>query len=244
MFMKKIHFIALLILFGFSTIHSQTEEYFDAPFGGGLGYNPGWIIPNVDIINTQIKSLGIPEFSKNGFYTSGISGYMYLGFLKQIRAGGFGFGGSTSRDISIGGINKEAVYSISGGGLTIEYTLPFVRNWGISLGTIIGRGSLQLDLYQNKGSVSWSNLWTDLSANTSQNINTKLKNSYWFITPTLNIDIPFDRFITFRIGAGYQFTFGGKWKLDNDVDITGVPSGIDANSFFIQTGIFIGFFSF
>ncbi|PJA99097.1 MAG: hypothetical protein CO128_04730 [Ignavibacteriales bacterium CG_4_9_14_3_um_filter_30_11] len=242
--MKKINFIAFFILISFTTIFSQTEEYFDAPFGGGLGYNPGWIIPNVDIINTQIKSLGIPEFSKSGFYTSGISGFIYLGFLKQVRVGGFSFGGSTSRDISIAGINKEAVYSLSGGGLTIEYTLPYVRDWGISIGTIIGRGSLELELFQNKGSVSWSNIWTDLSTNTSQNINKKLKNSYWFLTPTLNIDIPVDRFISFRIGAGYQFTFGDKWKLDNDVDISGVPSDLNADSYFIQTGVFIGFFSF
>lgn len=244
MFMKKINFTAFFILISFTTIFSQTEEYFDAPFGGGIGYNPGWIIPNVDIINSQIKSLGIPEFSNSGFYTSGVSGFIYLGFLKQVRIGGFGYGGSSSREISTSGINKEAVYSLSGGGLTIEYTLPYVRDWGISIGTIIGRGSLQLDLYQNKGSVSWSNLWSDLSSNTSQNINSSLENSYWFLTPTLNIDIPVDRFITFRIGAGYQFTFGGKWELDNDLDISGVPSGLNADSYFIQTGIFIGFFSF
>jgi len=242
--MKKINFIAFFVLISFATVFSQTEEYFDAPFGGGLGYNPGWIVPNVDIINTQIKLLGIPEFSNSGFYTSGISGFMYLGFLKQFRAGGFGFGGSTSNDISISGINKEAVYSISGGGLTIEYTLPYVRNWGISIGTIIGRGSLHLDIYQNKGSESWGNLWSDLSSNTSQNIHSSLINSYWFATPILNIDIPVDRFITFRIGAGYQFTIGDKWKLDNDVDLTGVPSDLNADSYFIQTGIFIGFFSF
>lgn len=244
MFMKKINFIAIIILFSFTSIYSQTEEYFDAPFGGGIGYNPGWIIPNVNIINAQIKSLGIPEFSNSGFYTSGISGYMYLGFLKHVRLGGIGFGGSTSREISISGINKEAVYSLNGGGISIEYTLPYVRDWGISIGTIIGRGSLELELFQNKGSISWNNIWSELNANSTQNINRSLKNSYWFIIPTLNIDIPLDRFITLRFGAGYQLTFGDSWKVDNNINISGVPSGLDANSFFIQTGILIGFFSF
>lgn len=249
MFMKKIHFITIIIFFSLISIYSQTDEYFDAPFGGGIGYNPGWIIPNLDIINSQLKSLGIPEFSNSGFYTSGISGFMYLGFLKHIRLGGIGFGGSTSRNISIAGINKEAIYSLSGGGISIEYTLPYVRDWGISVGTTLGRGSMELELFQNRGSMSWSNIWSELNANPttllkSQNINRSLKNSYWFIIPTINVDIPLNRFITFRVGAGYQITFGDNWTVDNDIDVTGVPSGLDANSYFIQTGIYIGFFSF
>ena len=101
MLMKKNLLAVIIILLSIINLYSQNEEYFDAPFGGGIGYNPGWIIPNFDIINTQIKSLGIPEFSNSGFYTSGFSGFMYLGFLKHIRIGGLGFGGSTSRDISV-----------------------------------------------------------------------------------------------------------------------------------------------
>ncbi|MCH7973595.1 MAG: hypothetical protein IH949_06865, partial [Bacteroidetes bacterium] len=132
----------------------------------------------------------------------------------------------------------------SGGGLSVEYNLPYIRDLGISVGTIIGRGSIELELFQNKGSISWSNIWSDLNNNSTQNLNKDLKNSYWFLIPTINIDIPLDRFIILRLGAGYQLTFGNKWTVDNDIDITGVPSGLDANSFFIQTGIFIGFFSF
>ncbi len=244
MFMKKNQLAVIIIFLCFTNIYSQNDDYFDAPFGGGIGYNPGWMIPDFDIINSQIKSLGIPEFSSSGFYTSGISGFMYLGFLKQVRIGGIGFGGSTSRDVSIAGIKKEAVYSLSGGGISIEYTLPYVRDLGISIGTVLGRGSLELELFQNKGSISWNNVWSDLNSNSTSNINRSLKNNYWFLIPTLNIDIPLDRFITLRFGAGYQITFGDSWKVDNDIEISGVPSGLDANSFFIQTGIFIGFFSF
>lgn len=244
MLMKKNLFVVIIILFYVINLYSQNDEYFDAPFGGGIGYTSGWIIPNVDIINNQIKSLGIPEFSDSGFYISGISGFMYLGFLKQIRIGALGFGGSTSRDISIAGINKEAAFSLSGGGLSVEYTLPYIRDLGISVGTIIGRGNLELKLFQNKGSISWGNVWSDLKNNSTQNLNKSLKNSYWFLIPTINIDIPLDRFITLRFGAGYQLTFGDEWTADNNIDITGVPPGLDANSFFIQTGIFIGFFSF
>ena len=244
MFMKIIRITAIIFILSFTTIYSQTEEYFDAPFGGGIGYNPGWMIPNVDIINTQIKSLGIPEFSNSGFYTSGISGFMYLGFLKQVRLGGIGFGGSTSRDVSISGTNKEAIYSISGGGISFEYTLPYVRDLGISIGAIFGKGSMELELFQNKGSINWGNIWTDLNSNSTTNLNRSIKNNYWFVIPTLNLDIPLSRFTSIRFGVGYQMTFGESWKADNDIELNGVPSGLNANSFFIQTGIFVGFFSF
>ncbi len=135
-------------------------------------------------------------------------------------------------------------YSIGGGGLTIEYTLPLVRTFGISVGTIIGGGSTQIDIYKNSGSFSWDNVWTDiLSPVSSTNTHRTIKNSFWFFTPTLNIDIPFLRFMIFRIGGGYQVTFANSWKIDNDNDLSNVPSNLNGNSFYIQTGLLVGFFS-
>jgi hypothetical protein len=46
------------------------------------------------------------------------------------------------------------------------------------------------------------------------------------------------------LGAGYQFTFADKWTADNDRSLSGVPSDFNGKNFFIQSGIFIGFFSF
>jgi hypothetical protein len=47
-----------------------------------------------------------------------------------------------------------------------------------------------------------------------------------------------------RIGAGYQLSFGSDWTADNDQNLSNVPSDLNGNSFFIQSGLFIGFFSF
>jgi hypothetical protein len=52
------------------------------------------------------------------------------------------------------------------------------------------------------------------------------------------------RFISFRAGVGYLFEFGGTWKADNDREIMNVPANLTKDSFFIQTGIFLGFFSY
>jgi hypothetical protein len=44
--------------------------------------------------------------------------------------------------------------------------------------------------------------------------------------------------------VGYQITFADDWTADNDQPVANVPSDLNSNSFFIQSGIFIGFFSF
>jgi len=241
---KIILFTALI--FSSNLIYGQAGQFFDAPFGGGIGYVPAWYIPNVDPINTQLNQIGMPELSSSGFYSSGIAGFLYLGFVKNLRIGGMGFGGSISTSQSIANVNKEVVYSLSGGGVTIEYTLPFVKNFGISVGAVIGAGSLELDFYRNSGTFSWEGTWQEFS---DPNVSSdayygKLRNHYWMVTPMANLDYPIYRFVLLRLGIGYQLAFADKWTADNDQAVSNIPSDLNGNSFFIQSGIFIGFFSF
>lgn len=237
--MKYFLIITLLGLISTNSF-SQTTKYFDAPFGGGGGFIPAWYSPNVDPLNLKLKEVGISELSKNGILTTGGAGFIYIGFIKNLRVGGMGFSGSSSQSVTKSGTNYEATYSIGGGGLTVEYTLPFVKNIGVSLGTVIGGGSITIETFQNNSNYSWE----ELLAPTSSNIYTKLHNNYWLITPTLNVDIPLYRFIALRLGTGYQFTFGGDWEANNAQQINDIPDQLNGNAFFIQVGIFAGFFSF
>jgi len=233
--------IFIIILFFSCSIFSQDKKYFDAPFGGGGGYTPGWIFVNLDDLNKQLVGFGSGQLSKSGFYTSGGAGFVYIGFIPNLRIGGLGFGGSTSASALSNGYEREVVYNISGGGLTIEYTLPFVKNMAVSIGSVIGGGSIQINLYRNAGKFDWQNLWTEAS---TDNISRKLTNNFFLLSPTLNVDIPFYRFISFRLGAGYQLALGKTWHVENDKDLLNVPTKLNGNGFFIQTGIFLGFFSY
>ena len=227
-------------------IYGQAGQFFDAPFGGGIGYVPAWYIPNIDPINVQLNEIGMTELSESGFYSSGIAGYLYVGFVKNLRIGGMGYGGSVSSSQTIDNVNSEVVYSLGGGGVTLEYTLPFIKDLGISVGAAIGAGNLELDLYRNSGNFTWEETWGEFSNPDSANgsFNRKLKNSYWMFTPTINLDYPIYRFVSLRLGMGYQITFADDWTADNDQPVANVPSDLNSNSFFIQSGIFIGFFSF
>ncbi len=238
--------IFLIVLFLSLNLYSQDKKYFDAPFGGGGGYTPGWIFVSLDEINKQLVSFGSGQLSKSGFYTSGGAGFVYIGFIPNLRIGGMGFGGSTSESAFKDGFAREAIFQIYGGGLTLEYTLPFVKNMAVSVGAIIGGGGILIELYRNSGSFNWQDLWTEISTtnSTSSNISRRISNGFFLFSPTLNADIPFYRFVSFRIGGGYQLAIGRNWKIENGKELLNVPSKLNGNGLFIQTGIFIGFFSY
>lgn len=232
--------ISILLL---TTTFSQKGQFFDAPFGGGIGYVPAWYLPNLDPLNSQLKTSGMSELSNSGFYSSGGAGFIYIGFVKHLRVGGMGFGGSSSSSQKIDAVNREVVYLLGGGGVTIEYTLPFIKNVGVSIGAVIGVGNMEIHLYRNSGSFEWEGVWEEFGSSTD-NYNRKLQNNFWMFTPTLNIDYPIYRFVSLRLGVGYQLTFNDDWTADNDQSLSGVPSDLNGNTFFIQSGLFIGFFSY
>jgi len=252
--MNKIFAVSVFAFILFTTIFPQESSFYDAPLGGGIGYNPGWIMPKVDGVNSILKNLDFPIAKSGGMYTSGISGFLYLGILKNFRIGGFGYSGLESNsgqypvpvlfmnDAPSPIENRQTDYSISGGGLTFEYTLPFIKDIAVSAGISTGRGSLNIKLYRNNGGLDWQTVISSVANYRSNYLS--LNNSFWLVSPTLNIEIPAYHMLCFRIGAGYQFTFGSNWTYDNDQNVSNAPSNINGNSFFIQTGIYVGLFSF
>ncbi len=241
--MKKI-FLSIFLLTVLNSF-AQEKTYFDMPFGAGGGYSPGWFIPKFEKINEKISQFGTPQLSSSGYYLSGGTGFVYIGFIPNLRLGGIAFTGETSEKGIKDGYSREVKYSNSFGGFTIEYTLPVIKNVGVSIGAIIGGGETKLEIFRNKNTYSWDNLWGEISDSTSSgNMSRLLKNDYILIAPTLNFDIPIYRFFGLRIGAGYSFALGNDWKADNELEIFNVPEEIAPSGFFFQSGLFIGFFSY
>jgi hypothetical protein len=242
--MNKYFILAIVIIFTALNFPQQQKKYFDAPFGGGIGYVPAWYIPNLAPVNIELKSIGMPELSTSGFYSSGGAGFIYLGFIKFLRVGGMGYGGSVTSTQTDDGVNREVVYSLGGGGITIEYTIPIIKDIALSIGAIIGAGTLKIQLYKNSGNFTWQGTWEEFASDESTSFSRTLENSYWMFTPTVNLDFPLNRFILIRLGVGYQLAFNDDWTADNEQELKNVPSDLNANAFFIQSGLFIGFFSF
>ncbi len=240
--------ILVIILFGFysfSFAQSSGSVKWIAKFGAAGGFVSNIMFPDFAGINSTVNNFGIGNF-EGPLVTWGGGGYAYIMLIDNFRIGGIGFGGSQSKDVVSNGFRKEVNYFTGGGGLTLEYTFPFIKNIAVSVGAIVGGGKVEIEFYKNKGEFTWDNIWKDFENNSSTNRNVyhKLTNNYFALAPTFNVDIPFSRFLAFRIGAGYRFSVGGKWTADNEQIIQNVPENINGNTFFIQTGLFIGLFAF
>ncbi|MFA7228535.1 MAG: hypothetical protein WC061_05820, partial [Melioribacteraceae bacterium] len=217
-----------------------------ARFGAAGGFTPAMVFPNLDPLNAQIKNMGLEPFSGSGMMLYGGSGYAYIMLVDNLRIGGMGIGGTKSVDGIVGGFNREIKFNYGFAGVTVEYTLPFVKNIAVSVGAILGAGSSSIEIYQNQGSYSWTDTWKKVGsgAAASNQVGDKISNSFYTISPTLNIDIPLDRFVAVRVGVGYAATIGDDWKLNNEQGYRGVPLDLNSNSFFIQTGLYFGLFAF
>lgn len=239
---KKSIFLFLILFISIEAQDGQNVGWI-TKFGLAGGFNPVYIIPNVDPVNEMLPSFGVDKLSTSGMMGYGGSGYIYILLLDNVRIGGMGFGSTQTQEGVVNGYNRQADYSIGVGGLTIEYTLPFIKTPAVSVGAILGAGSLQIDLYQSKNTHDWDKLW-DGFGDESDTKMLSMKNTFYTFTPTINIDYPVTRYLAFRIGAGYLLTFADDWTLNNDLELNNVPSNLNANSFFVQAGVYLGFFAF
>lgn len=245
--MKKIIPLIIICILVTFDLFAQESQYFDAPFGGGGGFTPGFIFPDVSPLNNVLPN-EFPKLSNKMIFTTGGAGFIYIGLIKFLRIGGGGFSGSTSEmtESPLDNFRREVRYAIGGGGFSVEYTIPFIRSFGISVGAMIGGGSIDVQIYKNSGSFYWNDLTNEFGNNSfqSDNISRTITGTYWLVSPMINIDIPIYRFVAIRVGAGYQFSLGESWSIENDQELHDVPSSFNGKSFYLQSGLFLGFFAF
>lgn len=245
--MKKILFAIMIFLSSTSLFAQEAEDVgWVARFGAALGLTPTYVFPNFDPINAQIKDMKIDQLSNSGMFVIGGGGYAYIMLVDNLRIGGMGVTGTKSTRGTVSGLNKEVKYNCSFGGVSFEYTLPFINKIALSVGTVVGMGTTSVEIFQSSGTFNWVDTWRKVNEGIvlTNQVSDKITNSFYSITPTLNIDIPLSRFAAVRIGGGYVASFGNDWKINNEKTINNTPSDLTSNSFFIQTGIFFGLIAF
>lgn len=246
--MKKILSILLLIVLIKPSFAQEGEDVgWVARFGLAGGFNPSFVFPNLDPLNVEVRKMGLKELSSSGMFLWGGGGYAYIMLIDNLRLGGIGIGGSTNSKGMVNGYNREVDYNFGLGGVTIEYTLPFIKYIAVSVGAIVGAGSQSIEIYQNKNDYTWSNLWSKVTGSgitVDEDVNYQISNTFFTVVPTVNVDVPINRFVALRLGGGYIFNFNDSWKVNNHRSITGVYKELTSNNFFIQTGIYFGFFAF
>lgn len=247
--MKKILFSAFLSFFLVSglALAQQKKQFFDSPFGVGGGVTPAWMLPDFSGLNEVVAPIGTPELPKGGFFAMGGTGFVYLGFIPNLRIGGMGLGGSTSVRKTIGGFTNQVEYLSSFGGFTAEYSLPFVRSFGVSLGVIIGGGQTEINISRHAATAYlWDDIWKNIADPSvkTDSYTRSLRRQYFNIVPTVNVDFPVYRFFSVRVGAGYSIPFGDKWTMDNEIEVANVPEKTGSGGLYISTGLLFGFFAY
>ena len=252
--MKKFTCLLLVLVFSAKSFAQEGEDVgWVARFGAAAGLAPAFVFPNVDPINVELAKIGVPQLSTNGMFVYGGGGYAYIMIVDNLRLGGIGLSGSQSTSRKVGSsllstnYDFEVKHSYSFGGLTVEYTLPFINKVAVSVGAVIGLGTQSVDLYENFGNYEWTELFPQpvySSKSSHPGVHSEIKNNFISITPTLNLDVPINRFIALRVGGGYVLPISESWSMNNDQTINNIPSNLNAKSFFIQTGIYFGFFAF
>jgi hypothetical protein len=248
--MKKLFLSLFLFICTFSAFAQDSEDVgWVARFGIAGGFNPAYVFPNLEAVNSKAMKMGLAKLSGKGLITWGGAGFAYVMLVENLRIGGIGLSGRTSSSGNINGVNREIGYNFGLGGATIEYTLPFIHGIAFSVGGIIGVGSQSIEVFQNRFDYTWSNLFVfglmpSGGLMLHEDVSYKIKNTFFTIVPTLNIDLAVSRFAALRLGGGYIINFNDNWKVNNDRTITGVPASLTENNFFIQTGIFVGFIAF
>ncbi len=237
--MKKTLFVILLLSASLVT-KAQSNDYLLSKFGIAGGFETFYFNFNFNEINGSLKSISLPELN-SGVLTYGGGAYSYIMFIRNVRFGAVGFGGSESVSSFSNGYYKATDFHIGGGALTVEYTLPQIRAIQLSVGAMLGYGNVRVDLHSHKATVAWNDIWSDFNSSSSSK-SSNISSSFFLFSPTLNTEILLSRFVALRLGLGYQLAIGEKWQAYEGVDLENVPQSINSQSFFINVGILVGLF--
>lgn len=237
---KKFILITVVFLFISSISSAQFFNKFSL-FGGPM---IGWQMPNVTDLNTEIKKLGIPEFSSGGYLTLGGGGFIDVPLVAGLRIGAFGTGFTEDRiytPTTTASAFKTAKFSLRYAAVSIEFNKKFSKHFDYTIGGNIGVGTTKLAVSQfNPNSGIW-NISNDTLL-TSSFTNSYTTTTYTF-NPQLGIGYNVTKFMYLKLNAGYMFTIRGDWKLNDVLTVTNVPSGIKADGFNFNLGINFGLFT-
>lgn len=212
--------------------------------GGAGGFTAFWLFANVDPINEYlVKSYAAP-LDKNGFPLYGGQGYGYIMFIKNLRVGGMGAGGSLKSKSISGNTERAVELSVACGGVTVEYVIPVLSRLDVAIGGMLGGGGIDLKITRDENfRKKWENIFNEFGATDPvQEYTRMLSGSFFIYQPSINVEYAVLRWIGLRAGVSYLGMTGGKWTMDDRFEVYGVPDDISGKGWMINAGIFLGTF--
>jgi len=244
-------FLFLLSSFAF-TQEGQDESlpppsHSAAKFGGAIGFAPSVLSMNLNSLNALLTKSNAQPFSGSSLFMTGGQAYGYILFVQNLRGGIMWGSGSMNSLSAIGSTTRNVELHLNFTGATIEYVIPVSARFDLTLGTMIGGGSMDITTWKDDGQPKvWDSLWTSFgsSQGTASSYSRKLSGTFFMYEPTANVEFALLRWLGLRAGVGYLGMTGSSWKLDGKYDIIGVPDDINGKGLMFNAGIFFGTFIF
>ncbi len=216
--------------------------------GGAGGFTPFllfWDVSNLNAAFTDYTANN-PKLLDQPVMLFGGQGYGYIMFIENFRIGGMGAGGSASRSLIIGNIQRDLEISVGMGGVTMEYVIPVSERIDIVTGVMLGGGGLNIKIHRDTyGLKKWNELITQWGTPDSvENFRRDIDGSFFVYQPSINIEYAVLRWLSFRVGASYLGMISPSWKLDEKFDLVGVPTTLSGKGLTINAGLFLGTFLF
>jgi hypothetical protein len=237
------------------TTHYNDEElYTDDLAGETPGYS--WIgggliiglhMPSLNDLNSGIAQKFIKQDLKEQSLFIGGQGFIPLPWVKNLRIGGVGLSGSSSVCCVPDTVNGQPVarsltYHIGYGALTLDYSFVNTNRFHILGGFELGLGDVEIIAQQavNRDAFDITNEFSSGTFNITHNYHAGLV----LLKPQVEFEYAPLKWMMLRLGAGYQLTFMGTWKADDEVSLgdAGALTNVNGNGPFFHFGLFVGFF--
>ena len=258
--MKKTLTILLLAGLAYSVSIAQDDDTNEpavtkhraSKIGGAGGFMPSWGLFKFTEVNNALSQMGLPKFSDAPMYMSGGIGYGYPMFIRNMRIGGFGSGGTVTQ--SFDKVNTttnkktryDVEYGISYGGFLIDYVVPVAARLDFSAGISFGGGTTHIKMTRDNGDLkSYDGLLQEFGRNdtTTGNYTRTLSGTFFTMVPNVNIEYALLPWFQLRIGVGYPIMTNPVWTMENGDKVSNVPAGLKADGPVINAGIMFGYFN-
>lgn len=238
--MKRLFLVLGIIILCFRI--SSAQDFNSFSIAGGPIF--GWNIPNVSDLNDELERLGIPTISTSGIFMVGGGGFIDVPKVKGFRIGGFGMGYSVDENNTFQNTIKSVNVSYSMGGLSLEYVSKISGKFDYSLGGSFGLGTYKINFSQfSKDMGNWNpGIFSGDTLSSPTNVSSNYSNTHFFVQPQVGIGYQIFKFVYLKLNAGYEFTIGRTWKLNDAIEVENVPSGIKADGFNMSLGLNVGLF--
>jgi len=187
--------------------------------GGGAEFVMGFAFLNLEEINAQVTTMGIPPLSEDIFLVGG-KGYGRIG---NLIIGGAGYGGRTESSGIPDCCARFAEFEIAYGGLILGAAYAAAR-YELTGGMLFGGGSITVTRRRNSREIaSWDEAWDpfrrdgpDSLAAEDLNITSKITGNFIALEPFVGFKYWVLQFMAFDFSASYLRAVidRGSWELD------------------------------